>query len=187
MNEHAISLINYLITGRMFQVALWKIASTIGLKIGFEICWCIIKKILHSVFKWIFKSSFWFLNRLFNYGKLIMNYFVRQLKQLKLGKNQHDEFVNKKEGKKNTMPLSFFQINFFNLILLDTPPNRKKTYFKMQDESLIILTKWLLDNSISPYASRATKIELAQKTNLSIDQVTSWLNEARKKKRKQQK
>jgi hypothetical protein len=85
-------------------------------------------------------------------------------------------------------PLSFEKFNFcfkFKLLLeMSAPPARKKTYFKMKDESLIILTKWLNDHYINPYASRANKIELAQKTNLSIDQVTSWLNEARKKKKK---
>lgn len=51
--------------------------------------------------------------------------------------------------------------------------NRLKKNF--HDEQLIILEEWFGLNQIYPYANKSTKQELANRTNLSIEQVSSWL------------
>jgi hypothetical protein len=100
MFEHAIYLINYLITGRLFQVALWKICSTIGLKIGLEICWCIVKKIVLCFLKAVLRSFHWLLNRLFIHGKRLLVHIKGQAKKFKLRNKKHDDVVDQTEGKK---------------------------------------------------------------------------------------
>jgi hypothetical protein len=42
------------------------------------------------------------------------------------------------------------------------------------DEQLIILEDWYKLNERNPYANKSEKQELANRTNLSIEQVTSW-------------
>ena len=51
----------------------------------------------------------------------------------------------------------------------------KKMKSSKSPQSLIILNEWLTDNLGFPYASKQTKQELAEKTNLTINQVSRWL------------
>jgi hypothetical protein len=54
----------------------------------------------------------------------------------------------------------------------------------MSSHSLEILNDWFRANSSNPYASASVKADLANKTGLTIQQVTSWLHEARKRYKK---
>lgn len=46
-----------------------------------------------------------------------------------------------------------------------------------------ILQEWYEQNKEKPYASKQTRIELAQKTNLSVKSVSNWLRNKRKNKK----
>lgn len=52
------------------------------------------------------------------------------------------------------------------------------------EELLIILEEWYGLNERNPYANKSTKQELANRTNLSIEQVSSWLANKRASMRK---
>jgi hypothetical protein len=52
------------------------------------------------------------------------------------------------------------------------------------DEQLIILEDWYKLNERNPYANKSEKQELANRTNLSIEPVTSWLIHKRRLKGK---
>jgi len=59
---------------------------------------------------------------------------------------------------------------------------RSKKHF--HEEQLIILEEWFGLNERNPYANKSTKQELAKRTNLSIEQVSSWLANKRASVRK---
>ena len=46
----------------------------------------------------------------------------------------------------------------------------------MNDESRKVLEDWFQENIKNPYPNSITKIKLANKTNLNLTQVSSWLN-----------
>lgn len=51
----------------------------------------------------------------------------------------------------------------------------------MDYKSQLVLEDWFFQNIKKPYASRKQKIELAERTSLSISQVSNWLLNKRKR------
>lgn len=63
-------------------------------------------------------------------------------------------------------------INIFSFL------DKKKNY---NPETVLVLEEWFIKNLDNPYASAKMKIELAKKTSLSVQQVSKWLMNKRKK------
>jgi hypothetical protein len=63
----------------------------------------------------------------------------------------------------------------FNIIFQE---NKRTSYSK---EKVDILKNWFYANSNNPYTTIEIKEDLARKTNLTIQQVTFWLSNERKK------
>jgi hypothetical protein len=54
--------------------------------------------------------------------------------------------------------------------------------YRYSDRNKAILRKWMLDNIEDPYADKKIKIELAELTGLTTQQVGIWMTNARKTK-----
>lgn len=73
------------------------------------------------------------------------------------------------------------------IIILFRYKYKRKIYFKGKInrhpiEKTKILKEWLIENIESPYANLEFRRELANRTGLCVEQVSTWLNNSRKKK-----
>ena len=55
---------------------------------------------------------------------------------------------------------------------------KKRTLYS--NETTIILNEWFNENILFPYPTKEIKEQLADKTNLTVQQVTFWMSNKRK-------